>query len=76
MIAVNIACTCPTVSSVSSTSPRYGPRYRLTCAAYPRTVEAAGEVRETSQCASQSPTVMIPPVPPAFGFRSRASTCP
>jgi len=26
MIAVNIACTCPTVSSVSSTSPTYGPR--------------------------------------------------
>jgi hypothetical protein len=38
MIAVNIACTCPVVSSVSS------------------------------------PTVTTLPAPPAFGFRSRAST--
>jgi hypothetical protein len=44
-------------------------------AAYPRTVEAAWEVRETSQCASQSPTVSTPSVPsPGRGDRSRAST--
>jgi len=33
MIAVNIACTWATDSSASRTSPRYGPRYRRTCAA-------------------------------------------
>jgi hypothetical protein len=31
------------------------------------------DVRETSQCASQSPTVKIPPDPPSAGLRSRAS---
>jgi hypothetical protein len=33
MIVVNIACTCATDSSASSTCPRYGARYRRTCAA-------------------------------------------
>jgi hypothetical protein len=33
MIAVNIACTCPADSSASSTSPRYGARYRRIWAA-------------------------------------------
>ena len=57
LIAVNIACTCAGDRSASRICPRYGARYRRTCAAYPRRVELRGAVRLSSQRSSHCPTV-------------------
>jgi hypothetical protein len=57
MAAVNIACTCAAESSASSTGLRYGAKYSRTWAVQLRSVDAAEDVRDTSQYASQSPTV-------------------